>query len=232
MDDLIKKYEEAQGVPAESNYDKDGEDDDTKKLVQAVSQIEWDLTSKVGIKSAVNALHQVLVADNNSNKENNNATAVATTTTKTLDLPDDAQQARMKILETVNMNRDKSADEMIPILIQEFGWAEVKAAKKAHKQAALEKTILCESNAGIVAALKELSELYMKEGNRNAGGSYFKAVGAISALNYAITEKNAKGLCKGKTKVASIGKGTADKIHEFITTGTIAKLDEKRADAA
>ena len=32
--------------------------------------------------------------------------------------------------------------------------------------------------------------------------------------------------------VANIGKGSADKIYEFVTTGTIQKLEEKRVAAA
>ena len=37
-------------------------------------------------------------------------------------------------------------------------------------------------------------------------------------------------LGKGKTKVNGVGKGSAEKIFEFLTTGSIAKLDEKRAN--
>ena len=47
-------------------------------------------------------------------------------------------------------------------------------------------------------------------------------------MDYEITVDNAKGLGKGKTKLPGIGKGSADKIHEFFATGTIAKLEEKR----
>lgn len=83
-----------------------------------------------------------------------------------------------------------------------------------------------------MAALKELSDLYFKAGNSNAGITYKKAVTALSEYPDEITEDNAKGLGKGKTKVENIGKGTADKVYEFVTTGTIAKLEEKRADAA
>ena len=57
---------------------------------------------------------------------------------------------------------------------------------------------------------------------------YKKAIASITVLDYEITEENAKGLGKGKTKVAGIGKGTADKIHEYYSTGTIQKLEEKR----
>lgn len=61
------------------------------------------------------------------------------------------------------------------------------------------------------------------------GGTYTKVANAIKDLDYEITTDNAKGLGKGKTKVAGIGKGSADKIHEFVETGKMAKLEEKRA---
>lgn len=61
-----------------------------------------------------------------------------------------------------------------------------------------------------------------------AGTTYKKVAAAIKDLDFEITPDNAKGLCKGKTKVEGIGKGSADKIFEFVTTGKIAKLEEKR----
>jgi hypothetical protein len=130
------------------------------------------------------------------------------------------------------MNRDKTIEEMIPILIGTFGYVEDKKKKAAIKQDRMAETVKVPANAPIIAVLQELAELYFKEGNRNAGGSYVKAVKALTDLDYEITADNAKQLCKGKTKVAGIGKGTADKIHEFCTTGTMAKLEEKRGDAA
>ena len=57
------------------------------------------------------------------------------------------------------------------------------------------------ADAGIVQAFQELADLYFKEGNGNAGGSYKKAVSALSAVDYEINADNAKGLGKGKTKV-------------------------------
>lgn len=48
-------------------------------------------------------------------------------------------------------------------------------------------------------------------------------------FDFEITVENAKGLGKGKTKVVGIGKGSAEKMHEFLSTGKIAKLEEKRA---
>ena len=216
IDDLIEQYKEAEGVPAKLNKN-GGEDKDEQKLIKAAAAIDWDLTNSQGVKTSVMSLHEIL-----SKKD----------VKKELDIPKDSKQVLMKILEIVNMNRDKTGQEMIPIVIQEFGWAEVKAVKKAKKDAALAGSVGCADNAPIVAALQELAELYFKEGNRNAGSSYTKAVAAIRGISFKITESNAKGLGKGKEKVANIGKGTAEKIHEFMTTGTIAKLEEKRADVA
>ena len=62
-----------------------------------------------------------------------------------------------------------------------------------------------------------------------AGGTYKKVANAIKDLDYEITADNAKGLGKGKTKVDGIGKGSSEKIHEFLETGKMAKLEEKRA---
>lgn len=61
------------------------------------------------------------------------------------------------------------------------------------------------------------------------GGTYKKVANAIKDLDYEITADNAKGLGKGKTKVDGIGKGSSEKIHEFLETGKMAKLEEKRA---
>lgn len=37
-----------------------------------------------------------------------------------------------------------------------------------------------------------------------------------------------RAFARGNTKLPGIGKGTADKIFEYYTTGTIQKLEEKR----
>jgi hypothetical protein len=214
MDKLIEEFKEAGGVPAEKSG---GGDDNTQKLIKAVAKIvEWDLGNVVGLKAAVQELYGI----------------VSTSTDEKLDLPESPKEAKTKIFEVVNTNRDKTAQEMIPLLIERFGFAQDKKKKAEKKQAAIAGMVGCAANAGILAALQELSELYFKEGNRNAGGTYTKAVNAIKDIQFEITEDNAKGLGKGKTKVANIGKGTAEKMHEFVTTGTIAKLEEKRGDAA
>jgi DNA polymerase/3'-5' exonuclease PolX len=47
-----------------------------------------------------------------------------------------------------------------------------------------------------------------------------------------ITADNAMSLSKGKTKIPNIGKASAEKMKEYMETGTIQKLEEKRADNA
>jgi poly [ADP-ribose] polymerase len=149
-----------------------------------------------------------------------------------VDLPDDIGSAKMKVGEVIARNREKSAAELVPIIVQEFGFKESKVAKAAKKEAAMEIMVKEPKNLPLVAAFQELSELYFKEGNRNAGASYAKVVSALKELSYEVTEENAKGLGKGKTKVANIGKTSADRIFEFVCTGKMEKLIEKRADAS
>lgn len=59
--------------------------------------------------------------------------------------------------------------------------------------------------------------------------SYRKAATAIKGMKEEITADNAMSFSKGKTKVAGIGKGSAEKMKEFMETGTFQKLEEKRA---
>ena len=106
------------------------------------------------------------------------------------------------------------------MVVQEYGIAERKEAAAAKQQEAMKDVCVCPENAPLCQALKELGDLYMKEGNWNASNTYKKAVAAVTELAYEVTADNAKGLGKsGKTKVANIGKGTAEKMHEFVTKG-------------
>ena len=115
------------------------------------------------------------------------------------------------------------------MIVKEYGFAAAKEAKAEKRKAAVASGCTCAANAPLVAAITELANYYFKDGNGNAGGTYTKVATALSELDYEVTEDNAKGLGKGKTKVANIGKGSADKCYEFVTTGTMEKLEEKRA---
>ena len=55
---------------------------------------------------------------------------------------------------------------------------------------------------------------------------------ALTNLDEEVTEANAMSFSKGKAKLEGIGKGSAEKMLEFVKTGTFAKLEEKRANHA
>lgn len=84
-------------------------------------------------------------------------------------------------------------------------------------------------NEPLYQAFRELSQLYRQEGNYNAAQTYTKVSLAILNLSDVVTEANALCLGKNKTKVPHIGLASAEKMHEFVTTGRIIKLEEKRA---
>jgi ssDNA-binding Zn-finger/Zn-ribbon topoisomerase 1 len=84
-------------------------------------------------------------------------------------------------------------------------------------------------NEPLFRAFVELSRFYSAEENYNATATYHKVSQAICDLTEAVTEDNALGMGKGKTKVPNIGKASAEKMHEFVATGRITKLEEKRA---
>jgi DNA polymerase/3'-5' exonuclease PolX len=87
------------------------------------------------------------------------------------------------------------------------------------------------NNDRIIAVFQELGLLYEKEQNHQAAATYKKVCTALRGLAFEITTENAKGLCKGKDKVPDIGKASADRIHEFLATGKLGKLEEKRVTA-
>lgn len=69
--------------------------------------------------------------------------------------------------------------------------------------------------------------------NLPAFRSYSKACKAVVECSFEIDEDNVKHLHKKghEFKLDGVGKGTADKMKEFLKTGTCAKLEEKRAAA-
>eukprot|EP00978_Attheya_sp_CCMP212_P002279 scaffold4686_cov53-Attheya_sp.AAC.2 len=126
-----------------------------------------------------------------------------------IDLPDDEGKDRLKVG-------------------QLFGFASVKTEKGKAKEQAISSICTHHKNAPIMSVMLELRDHYANESsNCHATRSYGRVANAIKDLDYEITEDNAKGLGKGKRKVAGIGASTALKIYKFITTGTIEKLEEK-----
>ena len=99
----------------------------------------------------------------------------------------------------------------------------------------------------IVAALSELSALYVKAGNPQAGNTYRKVNRALPHVyitiahfvtlqaaavvrQYPAVVTSGRALSKGKTKVDGIGAKCGEIIDEFLATGEVSKIAEKRAE--
>jgi Helix-hairpin-helix domain len=149
---------------------------------------------------------------------------------KKVDLPEGDKDAKKAVGTILMGHKTLSLEKAVQAIIKAIGFVENKQAKAAKKQAAVASAVRHPANAALVAAFVELSDYYFKESNANAGSSTTKVANALAGLDYEVTKDNALGLGKGKTKVANIGAKSAEKIHEFVSTGRMEKLDEKRAN--
>ena len=226
---MDKEADQAAGITNDDDDDGDAgadgqgggnskDDDNTKLLLKKAAGLkkDWDLPSDATapkIKAATKRLLDVVMSED----------------VPKLSIPEGKE--KMEIGKTVLMSKGESAEFILRALRKRFPFAQAKAAAAKKRAAAVESVCVNTANGGIMNALLELSELYFKEKNSNAGATYRKVANAIKDIEFEITQDNAKGLGKGKTKVANIGKSSADKIYEFVTTGTMAKLEEKRAAA-
>jgi len=145
-----------------------------------------------------------------------------------VDLPQN-RNPKMEIGKLVMANcTDKSAEEIMQVIFDKYGFAHVKQEKAAAKEAAAEAACANPKNAAVILAFGECAKYYFAESNANAAISYKKAIATLTELKEEITEDNAISFSKGKTKLPGIGKATAQKMLEFVQTGTFAKLEEKR----
>ncbi|GAX18573.1 hypothetical protein FisN_10Hh226 [Fistulifera solaris] len=193
----------------------EGTDDsngDLAGMKKEAASLEWNLSSKEGIRSATED-------------------AIALLKKYNAKLPEDATKAKQKIGPVILAHKRETPEDIIATLWKEVG-KQLSNEEKEQKDKALEKTTKVDANAKLVAAFQELSEYYSKEANQRAVFTYSKCLDAIRSLDYEITAENAMSLSKGKTKVEGIGAAFAQKIKEFCETGTIQKLEEKRADHA
>jgi len=145
-----------------------------------------------------------------------------------VDLPQN-RNPKMEVGKLMMANcTDKSAEDIMQVILDKYGFANVKEEKAAAKEAAAEAACGNPKNAALVLAFSECMKYYFAEGNANAALSYKKAIATLTDLEEEVTAGNALSFSKGKTKLPGIGKATAQKMKEFVETGTFAKLEEKR----
>ena len=117
------------------------------KLVSGIE--DFDLSSPPGIQKAAVDLVAAL--------------------SEIVDIPDDERKARMEIGKIVMMNKTSSKEKILQVIIDQFG---LKAVNEEQSKAkAKSATSVCghPANAPVLEAIMELSSLYFKEGNANAG---------------------------------------------------------------
>lgn len=188
--------------------------DDRNELEAAVGKMEWDITNgPAGLKKAATDMLEIC-------KEK-------------VELPDNEKAARMGIGTIIAHKQMDSPtpQDILALVIEKYGLKEEKKVAAANKTKSMAGACGNEANVHILEVILELGSLYFKENNTNAGITYKKVAEAIRGVDFVINADNAKGLGKGKSKIDGIGKGSAEKIYEFVTTGKIEKLEEKRAAA-
>lgn len=171
-----------------------GGGDVPQELIDSANKLDWPISDK---KERAIAMMDLCTSGNTK-----------------VDLPQDEKKARLAVGKIIVHHEDATAAELLQLIVKQFGIVAAKEEAKEKQKSAIAVSCACAANAGIVQVFQELGDYYFKEGNTNAGVTYKKAIAAISGLDYPITAENAKGLGKGKTKVANIGKGSADKMYE------------------
>jgi len=184
-------------------------------LTAIKENIEWDTSSNPAIKKTCAALAEFVVNEDSP-----------------LAIPEDADAAkiRKKIGPIVLENKEKSMEEIVQLIVDKYGLKGDKEKNAKMKQNLVASICKMEANAEVYNVLDELSKAYYIEKNTNAGNTYKKVCAAVKDLDFEITVDNAKGLGGGKkTKVAGIGKKSAEYMYEFLSTGRLEKLEEKKA---
>jgi hypothetical protein len=182
------------------------------KLATAAKDITDDMYTNNGVKSATKKLYGLLK-----------------TCDRDIDLPSDEDAAQQKVGTFIAAKRSVAVADMVPLIAKELGFKDEKELMQDKKVAAQRSNVKCLENAPIVAAFQELVELCALEGNRAHTQLYASVVKGLTDIDYIITAENAMGLSKGKTKVGGIGTKSAERILEFLETGTMEKLEAMRA---
>mmetsp|Transcript_2636 Transcript_2636/g.3029 ORF Transcript_2636/g.3029 Transcript_2636/m.3029 type:complete len:483 (+) Transcript_2636:35-1483(+) len=183
------------------------------KLLEEAEKITWKVGNKVELKETATALLEVGLNGG-------------------LALPS-AENGGTKTVGRVLVANARSASpsKILKLLIDEFGFAADKAEEEKAATAAISNICKVETNVGCYLILDEFSKLSQTSGDFRKANSYRKAAQAIAGLNMEVTIDNALSLGKAssKNKLPGVGKSIAEKINEFVATGSVEKLEELRA---
>jgi hypothetical protein len=153
-EEMDRLEQDATGEGGVTSRDGSGGGDAVAALQQAAAKLlatNWTLTSKQGLRAATDDLIKILRSSSSE--------------FPTVDIPADDVAAKQRIGPLLVRHRDLSAADMIPIIVNEFGFAQDKKEKAAKREAAVSASLKNPANGPLVAALQELAELYFKEGS-------------------------------------------------------------------
>ena len=181
-----------------------------KEMIRVAESMEWKASTKEEIKSTTDAIAKICKGGGVS-------------------LPKGGEQKAVGKLVVANA-KTATAAEVVQLIVDEYGFAlDKETAGQTSDNVAVS---LCKvaANAPLYSMLDEFAELMRKSGEFMKSNMQKKCAQAIAALSFEVTEENALKLGKpGKAKVPGIGKSSAEKMHEYLTTGKVAKLEELRA---
>ena len=154
--------EEAAEMENEAKGDEEetGEDSPLGKLMAAAASLEFDMSSGSGKKQAAQDLLDLLLEFDGTK----------------VDLPSDDKKCFREIGALISSDASISPSEAMKLVVEKYGFADKKAGKAAKKEAAVKNACAEPSNGPLLMAFAELSEIYFKEGNTNAGISYQKVL--------------------------------------------------------
>lgn len=185
-----------------------------EEFIKSINELDWNLSTAKGKKKAATEMTELLTSDNSP-----------------VAVPQEGN-VKMEIGKIILPNTDMTAEQILDLIVEKYGLKEQNKKAAAAKEEAFADLCDVKENAKVFNVIMELADVYAKEANRNASNTYRKVAQAVKDLSFEITEDNAKGLGGGKNKVPGIGKKSAEYMLEFLKTGQIEKLEEKKASLA
>ena len=179
-------------------------------ILRNAETMEWKVKSKEEIKSTTDAIVKICLDGGVS-------------------LPKGSEQKAVGKLVVANA-KTATAAEIIQLIIDEYGFASDKETAEQTTDNVAASLCKVPANAPLYSMLDEFAELMRESGEFMKSNMQKKCAQAIASLPFEVTEENALKLGKpGKAKIPGIGKSSAEKMHEYLTTGKVAKLEELRA---